>query len=300
MRKTGLSALVTGLLLPPLAALAQAPQSVPVLALRQAPKIDGNLADWGSDNWVKVPIKPALDKSERAKYALDPEDDKNQTGSLSVQLKAGVINGRFYLALKYPDPVADTEHKVWEWRGEKYVESKQREDMLAVRFHLAGDFDRTMLSGKDYKVDVWQWSAARTNPAGVADDMFHHMTTAMLENAAEYTLPDGRTLYIRKQRDAGNAPYRMLPRPKEKKGEKLLSFEPATAAGSAGDVAAKGEWKAGQWQLEFGRALNTGNNDDAAFKPGQKILGQIAVFNKGFSEHKSVSEPLLFDFSSLK
>jgi len=300
MRKTCLSALFAGLLLTPLVALAQAPQLIPVLALKQAPNVDGNLADWGNDGWVKVAIKPALEKSERAKFALDPADDKNQTGSLSVQIKAGVISGRFYLALKYPDPAADTEHKLWEWRGEKYVEGKQREDMLAVRFHLAGDYDRTMLSGKDYQVDVWQWSAARTNPSGVAEDMFHHMTTAMLENAAEYTLPDGRTLYLRKQRDAGNAPYRMLPRPKEKKGEKLPSFEPATASGSAGDVAAKGVWKAGHWQLEFGRALSTGNSDDAAFKPGQKILGQLAVFNKGFSEHKSVSEPLLFDFSAIK
>lgn len=285
----------------PIAARAQAPQLVPVLNLAQPPKIDGNLGDWGNDGWIKVQIKPAIEKTERAKFGLDPEDDKNQTGTLTLQLKAGVSGSRFYLALKYPDAAADTHYRMWEWRGEKYSEGKQREDMLAVRFHMAGDFDRSMLSTKDYKVDVWQWSAARTNPAGLAEDMFHHVTTKMLENAAEYTLPDGKTVYIRKQRDAGNAPYKMLPRPKENKGEKLPSFEPTTASGSTADVMAKGDWKAGHWNIEFGRALNTGHaEDDVAFKPGQKILGQIAVFNKGYSEHKSVSEPLLFDFSAIK
>lgn len=284
----------------PLLALAQAPQVVPVTSLAQAPKVDGKLTEWGADGWVKVPIKPALAKGEREKYGLSGDDDRNQTGSLDLQIKAAVHGGRVYFALKYPDDAADTEHKMWELRNDKYAEGRQREDMLALRFHMAGDFDRTMLSLKDYKADVWLWSAARTNPGGVAEDQVHHMTTAMLENAAEYNLPGGKTAYIRKQRDAGTAPYKMLPRPKEKKGEKEPSFEVLTPTGSGADVAAKGEWGKGLWQVEFGRALDTGHPDDAAFKPGGKMLGQIAVFNKGYSEHKSVSEPLLFDFSGVK
>lgn len=58
--------------------------------------------------------------------------------------------------------------------------------------------------------------------------------------------------------------------------------------------------EAKKWQLEFGRALVTGQADDVPFKPGEKLLGQMAVFNRGSAEHKSVSEPLLFDFSALK
>lgn len=288
--------------LAPLLAPAQtpAPQVIAVQALAKAPKIDGKLADWGSAGWTRVAVKPALAKSERAKYGMDPEDEHNQTGSLNLELKVGVNGGRIYVALKYPDAAADTEHRIWQWRGDKYAEGKQREDMLALRFHLAGNYDRSMLSKQDYKADVWQWSAARTNPAGTAEDLVHHITTALQEDAAEYTPPDGRTIYIRKLRDAGTASYRMLPRPKENKGEKLPSFEPATATGSAADVSAKGEWQAGFWHLEFGRALDTGHADDVVFTPGQKILGQIAVFNKGYAEHKSVSEPLLFDFAAIK
>jgi hypothetical protein len=276
------------------------PQAIPVSVLSSAPAVDGNPAEWGAAGWHQVKVKPALPKEERAKYGLDEGDDKNQTGSLTVQLKAAVHQGRFYLAVKYPDPTEDKEYKGWEWRGDKYHEGKKLDDMFAVRFHMGGDFDRTMLSSKDYKVDVWQWSAGRSNPAGVAEDMSHHITTKMIEDAAEYSLPGGKTVYIKKLRDAGTPPYKNLPRPKEKKGDKLPSFETQKPSGSVADVAAKGAWKAGHWVIEFARAMNTGNADDAALKPGQKILGQIAVFNKGNAEHKSVSEPLLFDFSAVK
>lgn len=282
------------------AALAQQPLLIPVTSLGAAPKVDGDLAEWGNAGWTKVAISPALEKADRAKYGLDPNDDKNQTGSLTVQLKAGVAGDRFYIALKYPDSSEDTSARQWEWRGEKYVEGKQREDMAALRFHMSGDFDRSMLSTKDYKVDVWLWSAARTNPSGLAEDMSHHVTTKMLESAAEYESPDKKTIYIKKLRDAGNPPYKLLPKPRENKGDKLPSFELGTSSGSAADVAAKGRWKAGHWQLEFARALNTGNADDVVFKPGQKVTGQIAIFNQGYAEHKSVSEPLQFDFSAVK
>ena len=291
---------VAALLLTPLLALAQSPQVMPVVALTQAPKIDGNLAEWGRDGWVKVPIKPALDKTDRAKFGLNADDDKNQTGSLTVQIKVGVNGGKVYFALKYPDSSADTSYLLWEWHGDKYAQGKQRDDMFALRFHMAGDFDRSMLTTKDYTVDVWQWSAGRTNPTGFAEDQTHRVTTAMLENAVEYSMSDNKTVYIKKQRDAGAPVYKTLPRPKENKGEKVPSFEVGTPSGSSADVAAKGEWAGGNWQIEFARALDTGHADDVVFKPGQKLVGQIAVFNKGFSEHKSVSEPLMFDFSAIK
>ena len=281
--------------------LAQQPLLIPVVSLGVAPKIDGDLSEWGSAGWIRVPVTPALEKSDRVKYGLDPNDDKNQTGSLAVQMKAAVVGDRFFVAFRYPDSAEDSISKQWEWRGEKYVEGKQREDMFALRFHMSGDFDRSMLSTRSYKVDVWLWSAARTNPNGVADDMAHNITTSTLDTAVEYeSVQDKKTIYIKKVRDSGNPPFRLLPRPREKIGEKMPSFEITASSGSAADVAAKGRWKAGYWHLEFSRALNTGNADDVMFVAGQKILGQIAVFNQGYAEHKSVSEPLLFGFSAIK
>jgi hypothetical protein len=297
-RSADLRSWLAVLLFAPLVAMAQTPAVIAVRPVAQAPKIDGNLAEWGKDGWARISVKPALDDAERSRFGFGRADD--QTGSLIVEVKAAVHAGRFYVALKYPDAAADVEHRLWQWRGDKYADNKQREDMLALRFHISGDFDRSMLSTKAYTVDVWLWSAARTNPGGIAEDLSHHISTAMQENAAEHVMPDGKTIYIKKSRDAGNPPYKLLPRPKEFKGDKLPSFESATASGSSADVAAKGEWKSGHWQLEFGRALDTGHADDVIFAPGKKVLGQIAVFNRGYAEQKSVSEPLLFDFSAIR
>jgi hypothetical protein len=279
---------------------AEPPLAVPVTPLGTAPTIDGDLDEWGKTGWIKVAVAPALSKADRAKYSLDPNDDKNQTGKLTVLLKAATVGDRFFVAMKYPDSSEDTISKPWELRGDKYVEGKQREDMFAIRFHMKGNFDRSMLSTNDYTVDVWLWSAAHTNPGGVAEDMMHHITTNMLDSAAEYESPDKKTIFIKKTRDEGTPSYKRLPKPKANKGDKLPSFELTTSSGSAADVAAKGRWKAGYWQLEFSRALNTGNADDVAFKLGEKTLGQIAVFNQGYAEHKSVSEPLMFDFQAPK
>lgn len=276
------------------------PQGVPVLVLPAAAVVDGDLKEWGKDGWIKVPIKPTLEKSERAKYGLEGEG-RNFTGSIEVMLKAGVAQGRFFIAVRWPDDKPDTDYKGWEWSGTKYVEGKKRDDMFAVRFHLNGDYDRSMLSGKNYRADVWLWSAARSNPAGYAEDMMHIISGKSIENAAEYETVDSGTVYIKKNRDAGNPMYKTTRPPKVKEDEKLPSFELATnASGSIADVAAKGVWKEGYWHLEFARKLETGNPDDAGFKPGKKLLGQIAVFNHSADENKSISEPLLFDFSAIK
>ncbi len=292
-------ALIAALLLS-LPLRAAPPLTVPVPALSKTPTVDGRIDEWGNLKWTKVAVKPALERAERTKFGLGAEDDHNLTGSLTVELKAGVADGRIFLALRYPDNQADTEHRPWEWGGDKYIEGRLREDMFAVRFHMAGDFDRSMLTTHDYKADVWLWSAARTDPQGLAEDQVHHITTSMLENAAEYSMSEsGKTIYIRKQRDTGKPSYRMLPRPRENKGAKLAPFATQEASGSVADVAAKGIWSKGYWHLEFSRVLDTGQPDDVAFKPGEKVLGQIAVFNRGYSEHKSISELLLFDFSAL-
>lgn len=282
-----------------LPAAAAEPQVLKVAVLGEAPAVDGNLADWGKDGWIKVAVKPAVDKADRARLGLEGED-RNYAGSLTVQLKLGVAKGRFYLAARWPDNAADTEHKGWEWSGGRYVEGKKREDMFAVRLHLDGDYDRSMLAAKTYRVDTWLWSSARSDPLGLAEDMQQSISPREIENAAEYAVEGVGMVYIKKQRDAGSPLYKIVRPPREKTVDSLPSIElAANPAGSVADVAARGVWKAGYWNLEMSRALVTGNADDAAFKPGLKLLGQIAVFNRSSDEHKSISEPLLFDFGAI-
>lgn len=292
-----LAALGTGLLAA--AAWPAEPQVIAVRPLATAPAVDGDLKEWGREGWTRVPIKPAIDRADRAKLGLDGED-RNRTGSIVVEIKAGVADARLFLAARWPDDAADTDYKGWEWAGSRYVEGKRRDDMFAVRFHLDGDFDRSMLSAKTYRVDVWQWSAGRSNPGGFADDAVHLLTTRLVENAAEFQVAGIGTVYVKRQRDEGSPAYKLVRPPKAQAAERLPAIETATPSGSAADVAGKGAWKAGHWQLELARTLATGNADDVAFKPGLRILGQIAVWNRASDDHKSISEPLMFDFSGLK
>ncbi|MBI2313117.1 MAG: hypothetical protein HYU77_11515 [Betaproteobacteria bacterium] len=287
------------LLLTPALAGAQGPQVIPVAPLAGAPSVDGDLREWGG-GWAKIPLKPAVEKGERPKLGLDPED-RNLTGSITVELKAGVAGGRIYIAVRWPDDAADAEFRPWEWKGTRYAEANKRDDMFALRFPLEGEFDRSMLSGKSYRVDVWLWSAGRSNAAGLAEDMVHDISTRMLENAAEYEVQGVGTVYIKKRRDAGRPIYRNLRPPQEKGAERIPSVElTGSAAGSLADVAARGVWKNGYWNLELSRKLDTGHSDDVVLRAGQKINAQIAVFNRAADENKSVSEIFVLDLAAVK
>lgn len=280
-------------------AAAAEPMPIKVAALKDAPAVDGDLTEWGKTGWIKIPIKPAVDASERQKMGLEGED-RNFTGKIEVQLKAGVAKGRLYVAIRWPDDAADVEHKGWDWSSSRYLESKRREDMFAIRFHLDGEYDRSMLSSKTYKVDMWLWSAARTNPAGLAEDLTHTFSLTPIESSAEYAVQGIGTVNIKKLRDSGTPAYKLIRPPREKSADHLPGVElNASPSGSVADVSAKGIWKAGYWNLELSRALNTTHPDDVTFKPGDRTLGQIAVFNHSSDEHKSISEPLLFDFSAI-
>lgn len=277
------------------AAHAAPPQRMLVASLPAAPKIDGEVGEWPKDRWYKIEVKPAVRPDERMRLGLDPED-RNAVGTITVELAVGVHGKRFYLAARWPDEQPDESYKGWEWVGNRYVEGKKRDDAFAVRFHLSGDYDRSMLSGKSYWVDVWLWTAGRSNVTGFAEDWRHEITLEEREGAAEYEVKGIGTVYIRKIRDAGSGLYRTLPRPKEKGAERLPSIELiAKPDGSSADVVARGKWRAGFWTLEMARDLDTGHNDDVVLGKGA-ILGQIAVFNHAGDENKSVSEPLLFDF----
>lgn len=266
-------------------------QTVPVVALEAAPVVDGQLGDWPDSAWIDVPIKPAVDK-----------DDRNRTGEIVVRLATGVADGKIFIAARWSDDSANSDYKNWEWAGSKYRRGKDVEDMFVVRFDMEGDYDSCMLTDKEYQVDVWLWSAARTNPAGYANDMWQLITTKMMERAAEYEGPDGKIVYIRKSADDGEPIYtNTRPDRKTFAGDTLPGVEMTGAqSGSVADVRAQGVWADGHWQLEMSRDLSTGHADDVALDQVATKLGAIGAFNRAASEHKSVSGDLQFDFSALR
>ncbi len=268
------------------------PQRIPVAALAAAPVVDGDHGDWQGGAWVAVTIRPAA-----------KDDEKNRLGTLDVQLRAGVHGERFYLAARWPDQRVDDLYKPWEWRGDRYRRSKRLDDMFAVRFDFEGDYNSCMIANADYRVDVWLWSAGRSNPTGYAEDMWQLITTRFTEHAAEYTEPGGKTVFIRKVRDDGSSGYDVnKPDLKTFQGDKLpgIVWGESQPEGSVADVSAKAVWVDGHWHLEMSRLLVTGHADDAELPLGAVRVGAIAVFDRNDAEHKSVSGDLHFDFGALR
>lgn len=270
-----------------LASCAYAAQTIPVPRLSTAPVIDGDLSDWPAD-WHKIAVDMAME-----------DDDKNRTGALDTELQAVIVGDRLYIATRWPDASEDRLYKPWEWKRNRYKRSKDQEDMFAVRFDMGGDFNTCMITEVDYDVDVWLWSAARSDPHAYASDMWHRISITRIEDAAEYETDSGKIVYIKKGFDSGRPGYKNAKIKQRKKfqGEQLpsidLSQEPK---GSVADVSAKGVWKEGFWNLEMSRQLNTGNDDDVVLEAIDSIRAQIAVFNQAAAEHKSVSGELIFRF----
>ncbi len=261
-------------------------QRIDVARLAFAPGIDGDLREWQALEPYRIAVAPAVE-----------DDERNRTGAIEVELWVGRSETEIFVAARWPDSRADTDFRPWQWRGGKYRRSKQRDDMFALRFALSGEYNRSMIADADYVVDVWAWSAGRSNRVGSATDYRHRISLSMIENAPEYETESGKTVYIDRIVDAGETGYRTVKPGKSKTQSRVPSLEFSAATGSAADVAAAGSWRDGRWALELRRALDTGHDDDVRFFPGQEIRGQIAVFNRVGGQHKSVSEPLLFSIN---
>ncbi len=266
---------------------AQMPEAITIAVplLTADPAAAGQLSEWIAlgGKPVSIPIRPALE--------VDPE---NHTGNIVVELVTGVFGDRFHVFARWPDNAPDIRFHPWRWRGSAYeMDKKQLDDVFAMRFQLSGDYDACMLSKNDYRVDVWAWTAGRSNAAGLAEDRFHIISHKRLDDAAEVSSPYG-TIYIADRLDAGEPIYTVMDRPpKEKQGTMLSSILlTGKASGSSADVSAHGEWKDGFWNLHMSRLLNTGHDDDAVFGRGATIASAIAVFNHSTEEHKSVSGTL--------
>ncbi len=260
------------------------PHTVNVPVLDTAPVVDGQLDEWPGltkQTFLAV-VHPALEH--------DPE---NKTGTHDVEIRFGVFGDRFYLAARWPDNAPDILHRPWRWVDTGYQQNKKQfDDGFAIRFYLDGDYDSCMLSNKDYRVDLWHWSAGRSNDAGFAEDRYHVITRNPIEGAAEHESPYG-VVNILNRSDAGEAIFTSRKAPKEH----LQDLEPSTmltgkASGSIADVSARGVWKDGYWHLEMSRLLSTGHDDDTVLGQGKTIPAAIAVFNHAVSEHKSVSDTL--------
>jgi hypothetical protein len=262
--------------------------AVDVIKLSDAPTLDGSAAEWSAlgGRWIQLPTT--------APSYIDSPSDLGDSASFQPrpELMAGIYQDRIYFAVRWHDERADTIYRRWIPRAGKYRRGRKRDDMLAFRFHTAGDFSACMLSGRAYTVDVWRWSAGRSQLAHTADDQQHIFSQTPVENAAEYQSEHG-TLYIKKLTDEGDTGWHYAGRPKKGgQGIKLGVHLDGHKRGSRADVDANGVWSEGVWTNELSRKLVTGDPGDINFVMGESVTGQLAFFNPGYRMQKQIT-PIL-------
>jgi hypothetical protein len=226
-----------------------ADQTIIALKASNAPKIDG-IAD--EPDWLKaVPI-------------ITHEN----IGNIEVTLKAVYTDKEIFFLVTFPCEKESRLHRTLTWNKEKkmYVIGSEREDSFVFKWNMdSKPVDLSVYAETPYKSDIWYWKACRTDPAGYADDKYDILSMDKLPDSTKIISKKGNTLYYGRYGDEGNAAYSAAEPPLEYKGDKIPMFNVGKPTGSRADVAAKGQWKAGKWTIEFKRLLFTGSPDDVQF-----------------------------------
>lgn len=257
-------------------------QVIPIVKLKSAPLTDGSGEEWKEIPSVEIPLvylgKPDLVKT--------------------VSVKAGVYADEVYFYSEWEDSTEDTLHKpnAWNEAKQKYVEGSQREDRFALEFAMQGDYDANWFSGKEFKADMWNWKAGRTNPINISHDKMTIISRQVLAESYKGILPDGSPIYIQRPNDSGEEPYEAK-RYFKKQQDLMPKYMPREQLPKGtDDIKAKGLWKDGKWHLEQSRKLDTHQADDVRFTLDSPVKGAIAVFDHDDNERHYISQTLLFQF----
>lgn len=237
------------------AGAAFAKQSVVAARVEEPPVVDGRDDDAA---WSRA----------RAVTTTDAD------ASAPITLKAVYTNETLYFLVRFADPTEDREHKTMFWDESKklYRIGPAREDTFVFKWNLGPNLtDLTLSAEVPYKADVWVWKAFRTDHAGYADDKMHIYSIISLPRSQKISTVSGRTFYLQRPGDAGEAAYRPIVHEKYQ-GDRAARYDLVQPSGSRADVRAKGEWRDGSWTIEFARALDTGHADDIQFRLNRKCF----------------------------
>lgn len=219
---------------------------------------------------VKVAEPPVIDGDgdDAAWSRTGAVTTTDAVAAIPLTLKAVHTGDTLFLLVQYPDPTEDREHEtmVWDESAKLYRVGPKREDTFVFKWDFGPSLtDLTLSANAPYKADIWFWKAYRTDHAGHADDKMHIYSITPQRRATSLLHASGRTFYLLRPGDAGEAAYRLVVRDKYE-GELTARYRLVQPSGSRADVRAKGQWKEGKWTIEFGRRLDTGHADDIQFR----------------------------------
>jgi len=255
----------------------------------------------------------------------------------SVTTKAVYTDAEIYFLFSWSDAAKSVTKGAWKFDGQKWSHQKGNEDRISLLFEINrinnfatkgcaitchvpegatnakdGKFGTTSAAEKG---DLWHWKAARSDPAGFADDTWLTMISAKKGGRKSDAGKGGDTKNM--TADKSMPKYMLSPGKKLVKNDVLLVSHaaeiqdygvfktgdtityrmPKTPEGSRADIKAVSRYADGSWAVMLYRKLNTGNDDDAAFNPRKKYNFAMALFDDSGDEDSYDSEVLSLQFA---
>ncbi len=244
----------------------------------EPPRVDGQAGDpaWAGAPEIRVPL-----------------EGSPGPGALSV--RAVHDGARIYLLVRWADPTRDALYRPWVWDPAQgtYHQNDQADDGLAVTiFSTPGLDDTCMLQGRGMEADLWLWRAFWSDISGLAVDARLQVSRTRLPRSNPYPARDGSgQLWVRRESDRGALGWSFFI-PVEFQGAVVPSYKPSRAAGSRGDVHARGRWEEGAWTVELSRALDTKHPDDVPLAPGEERTIAFGVYDRAEKARHAVSGPV--------
>ncbi len=276
-----------------------------------AVKVDAASTDGAAGFWANAPVLTVHTKASEKGKADGPD----------VNVQAAYDAKSIAVRLEWADTTNSIINKPWTWDGSAFTRTTELGDRMGVMFPIENNanFASKGCAGichnqdekaekwwmgtdsKDERLDLWQWTAASTNPVNQAQDEWISVQTDP-KNMESGTHPDaqkggGSASNVNKEK---NGPLYMngkditasiiitgeqapIDTSKLAKGAHIPSSVLGPWTGSRGDIQAKGVWKDGKWVVVLLRALDTGNDDDLVLTPPKAYPLGVAVFDQ--AEH---------------
>jgi hypothetical protein len=255
----------------------------------------------------------------------------------AVTTKAVYTDAEIYFLFTWSDATQSVTKGAWKFDGQKWSHQRGNEDRISLLFEINrinnfatkgcavtchvpegaanakdGKFGTTSAAEKG---DLWHWKAARSDPAGFADDTWltkisekkggrkgdageggdsKNMTAD--KSMPKFMLAPGKKLarndVLLVSHAAEIKDYGIF-----KSGDTVTYRMPKMPAGSRADIKAVSSYADGSWTVMLYRKLDTGHDDDAAFNPRKKYNFAMALFDDSGDEDSYDSEVLSLQFA---
>lgn len=285
-----------------------------------------------------APAGPDDSAWKKAKAIQVPFEGKEKFAGkkATVTTKAVYTNDDIYFLFKWNDPTLSITKGAWKYDGQKWIHQKGNEDRISLLFEINrinnfatkgcaitchvpagapnakdGKFGTSTAAEKG---DLWHWKAARSDPAGFADDTW--LTKISAEKGGRKS-DGGKGGDMRNQTADKSKPLYSLASGKKfgkngillvahaakitdyssfKAGDTITYRLPKMPEGSRGDIKAVSRYANDSWSVMLYRKLETGHEDDAAFNPRKKYNFAMALFDNSGDEDSYDSEVLTLKF----